>query len=137
VIRFGTKKQDGTHLAFWGPTDLASYEELAEMAWSGMRPSSIPKAVRHSPAKIKRRSIISVETGAFCFLLRAIIASPRYCRNDRLRQTISQRKFHFHRAEQKRNNNYAPCNQTIEGLHSEESRSGPLSCCERNTGSLP
>lgn len=41
---------DSTYLAFWGPTDLASYDELAVMAWSGILPSSIPRAERHSPA---------------------------------------------------------------------------------------
>jgi hypothetical protein len=47
------KLSPGTHRAFWGPTDLASYDELAVMAVSGIRPSSIPKADRHSPEMLK------------------------------------------------------------------------------------
>jgi hypothetical protein len=47
--RMGPVLHVSTHLAFCGPTDLASYDELAVMAVSGIRPSSIPRAVRHSP----------------------------------------------------------------------------------------
>lgn len=58
-----------TNLAFCGPTDFASYDELADMAWSGILPSSIPKADRHSPRTKRENTEDSLNVDKRCYII--------------------------------------------------------------------